>query len=53
MAGTMSYQCDDCRTVWDSQSAASECAILDAAEARDARRPSPRVPRPITRWLDD
>lgn len=53
MAGTMSYQCDDCRTVWESQSAASECAILDAAEARDARRPSARTTRPVNRWDND
>lgn len=49
----MSYQCEDCRTPWESQLAADECATLDAAEARDARRPSTKTIRPIGRWLDD
>lgn len=49
----MAYQCEDCRTVWDSQRAADECATIDAAEARDARRPNPRTIRPIRRWDND
>ena len=32
------YPCEDCSTVWESRRAADECAILDAAETRAARR---------------
>lgn len=49
----MTYQCEDCRTPWESQIAADECAILDAAEARDARRPNPKAIRPPHRWDND
>lgn len=46
------HVCEECRTPWDSLSAANECATLDAAEAREARRPARAVPA-ITRWPDD
>lgn len=46
-------QCEDCATWWDSRAAADECAILDAAEARDARRPSTRTVRTVQRWDND
>ena len=32
------YPCQECGYVWDSTQAASECAILDAAEARQTHR---------------
>lgn len=47
------YQCRDCGCFWDSQSAADECYILDDIEARDARKPSPKTTRPLSRWYDD
>lgn len=34
------FTCEDCGTQWESQAAANECAILDAAEARNARHPA-------------
>lgn len=49
----MSTLCPDCSTPWDSQAAADECAVLDAAEARDARRPNPHTTRPPHRWDND
>lgn len=49
----MTYQCEDCGTHWDARVAADECATLDAAEARNARRPNPRTMRPIERWDND
>lgn len=40
------HPCIDCGTTWESSRAASECAVLDAAEARQARRPvKPVTPR--------
>lgn len=40
------HPCEDCRTPWPSRRAADECATLDAAEARAARRPvKPVAPR--------
>jgi hypothetical protein len=32
------HPCRDCGAIWTSKSAADECEILDAAEARQARR---------------
>lgn len=46
------YQCE-CGSVWSSQTARDECRIIDAAEDRDARRPSPRMIRTPDRWDDD
>lgn len=42
----MMHTCEDCGALWESSRAASECAVLDAAEARAARRPvKPVTPR--------
>lgn len=49
----MTYQCSECGSWWPSRTARDECAILDAVEARDARRPNPKTMRPITRWDND
>lgn len=38
------HPCTDCGTAWESSRAADECAVLDAAETRAARRPV----RPVT-----
>lgn len=48
----MTYECSDCRTPWESSRAADECSILDAAEARQARRPTREHARPHG-WDDD
>ena len=32
------HVCPECGTVWDSPSAAGECATIDRVEARQARR---------------
>lgn len=50
---TNPYQCEDCTTPWPSLKAANECAILDAAETRQARRPVRSVMRPASYWEDD
>jgi hypothetical protein len=39
------FACEDCGTVWSSLTAANECAILDAADQRAARRPIRSTPR--------
>lgn len=46
------HRCEDCGTDWESSRAASECAVLDAAEARQARRPVKAV-TPRVRINDD
>lgn len=33
------HECVECFEPWESISAANECAILDVAEAKEARRP--------------
>ena len=32
------HTCPECETVWDSLSAAGECATIDRVQARNARR---------------
>lgn len=34
------HACTECGTVWESLSAAGECAVIDRVEARNARRAS-------------
>lgn len=46
------HPCEDCGTAWPSQRAADECATLDAAETRAARRPPREHARPHG-WDDD
>jgi hypothetical protein len=50
---TNPYQCEDCTTPWPSLKAANECAILDAIEARQARRPSTRTTHTVLRLDND